>query len=88
MDEFVYIVLSDPQVRNEKQLDRFRTETVPDLKQTADSLKNVEIVGMGLGDLVWDAMNLYAPYRQAVSNLGMTMFQLMGNHGFNLLTNP
>ena len=40
---------------------------------------------MGLGDLVWDAMNLYAPYRQAVSNLGMTMFQLMGNHDFNLL---
>jgi hypothetical protein len=59
--------------KNEKQLDRFRTETVPDLKQTADSLKNFEIVGMGLGDLVWDAMNLYAPYRQAVSNLGMTM---------------
>lgn len=85
VDEFVYIVLSDPQVRNEKQLDRFRTETVPDLKQTADSLKNFEIVGMGLGDLVWDAMNLYAPYRQAVSNLGMTMFQLMGNHDFNLL---
>ena len=51
VDEFVYIVLSDPQVRNEKQLDRFRTETVPDLKQTADSLKNFEIVGMGLGDL-------------------------------------
>ena len=49
-DEFVYIAISDPQVRNEKQLDRFRTETVPDLKQTADSLKNFEIVGMGLGD--------------------------------------
>ena len=84
-DEFVYIAISDPQVRNEKQLNRFRTETVPDLKQTADSLKNFEIVGMGLGDLVWDAMNLYAPYRQAVSNLGITMFQLMGNHDFNLL---
>lgn len=49
-DEFVYIAISDPQVRNEKQLDRFRTETVPDLKQTADSLKNFEIIGMGLGD--------------------------------------
>ena len=54
VDEFVYIVLSDPQVRNEKQLDRFRTETVPDLKQTADSLKNFEIVGMGLG--IWCGM--------------------------------
>ena len=30
-----YIAISDPQVRNEKQLNRFRTETVPDLKQTA-----------------------------------------------------
>ena len=26
VDEFVYIVLSDPQVRNEKQLDRFRIQ--------------------------------------------------------------
>lgn len=84
-DEFIYIAISDPQVKNEKQLDRFRKETVPDLKHTADSLKSTEIVGMGLGDLVWDAMPLYDPYRQTVSNLGLTMFQLMGNHDFNLL---
>lgn len=83
-DEFVFIPISDPQVKNEKQLDRFRKETVPDLHRTADSLKAMEVIGMGLGDLVWDAMNLYEPYREAVANMGMTMFQLMGNHDFNL----
>lgn len=84
-DDFVFIPISDPQAKNEAQLDRFRKETVPDLIHTADSLKSLEVVGMGLGDLVWDAMDLYAPYRKIVSNLGLTMFQVMGNHDFNLL---
>lgn len=83
-DKFIYIPISDPQVKNMRHLDRFRLETVPDLRHTADSLSHYEIIGMGLGDLVWDAMDLYAPYKEAVSNLGMTMFQCIGNHDFNL----
>lgn len=84
-DEFVFIPISDPQVKNEKQLARFRSETVPDLVHTVDSLNAPEVIGMQLGDLVWDAMNLYTPYRATISDLGLTMFQLMGNHDFNLL---
>ena len=46
-DDFVFIPISDPQAKNEAQLDRFRKETVPDLIHTADSLKSLEVVGMG-----------------------------------------
>ncbi len=83
-DEFVFIPISDPQVKIERHMDRFCAETVPDLRRTADSLSAYEVIGMGLGDLVWDAMDLYAPYKEAVSNLGLTMFQCIGNHDFNL----
>lgn len=82
-DNFIFIPISDPQVINDQQFDRFRSETVPDLKQTADSLKAYEIVGMGLGDMVWDRMDYMQPYINAVKNLGLTMFQVPGNHDLN-----
>ena len=81
---FVYIAISDPQVKTDAHLDRFRKETVPDLKCTVDSFKGQEVVGMAVGDLVWDAMNLVEPYKECVSHLGLTMFQAIGNHDFNL----
>lgn len=81
---FVYIAISDPQVKTDAHLDRFRQETVPDLKRTVDSFKGKEVVGMAVGDLVWDAMNLMEPYKESVSHLGLTMFQVIGNHDFNL----
>ena len=37
-DEFVFIPISDPQVKIERHMDRFRAETVPDLRRTADYL--------------------------------------------------
>ena len=67
---FVYIAISDPQVKTDAHLDRFRQETVPDLKRTVDSFKGEEVVGMAVGDLVWDAMNLMEPYKESVSHLG------------------
>ncbi len=83
IDSFVFIPISDPQVRNEHELNRFRNETVVDLRETVALFPEEEIIGMGLGDLVFDVMELSDPYKKAVSNLGLTMFQLMGNHDFN-----
>ena len=81
---FVYIAISDPQLKTAAHLDRFRKESAPDLKCTVDSFIVQEVVGMAVGDLVWDAMNLVEPYKECVSHLGLTMFQAIGNHDFNL----
>ena len=52
-ERFHYIAISDPQVRNARQMKRWRQETVPDLKEVIDSLKQSrEVVAMTLGDLV------------------------------------
>ena len=52
-DRFHYIAVSDPQVRNERDFKRWCQETVPDMVEVIDSLKQShEVVGMTLGDLV------------------------------------
>ena len=58
-DNFTFIAISDPQVKNQKQLERFRMETVPDLEATLRTLNEKEVYGMMLGDIVWDAMQLF-----------------------------
>lgn len=81
---FTFIAISDPQVRNEKQLNRFISETLPDLKETLKQASGQEAYGMVLGDIVWDVMPLYAPYKEAISDLDMTMYHAIGNHDFDL----
>jgi glycerophosphoryl diester phosphodiesterase len=81
---FSYVAISDPQVKNAHDMERWRTETMPDLKASADSLRTYgEVVGVALGDLVFDSMNLYGEYAASVSHTGMTMFQTIGNHDFD-----
>ena len=82
-ERFHYIAISDPQVRNARQMKRWRQETVPDLKEVIDSLKQSrEVVAMTLGDLVWDNMPLFDEYQESVKNTGAVFFQCIGNHDF------
>ena len=83
-DDFYFIAVSDPQVRNEKDMKRWKQEAVPDLKETIDSLRQTrEVVAMTLGDLVFDNMKLYPEYKASVENTGATFFQCIGNHDFD-----
>lgn len=82
-DSFYYIAISDPQVRNAHDMNRWKREAVRDIKQTNDSLGNSrDIIGMTLGDLVFDNMSLYGEYKSSLKNCGMTVFQCIGNHDF------
>ena len=46
-DRFTYIAISDPQMRNEKEVERWKSETLKDLSHTVDSLRSRgEIIGM------------------------------------------
>lgn len=83
-DNFTFIAISDPQVKNQKQLNRFQLETIPDLDTTLKALSGNETYGMMLGDIVWDAMSLYAPYKRTIADLNLTMYHTIGNHDFDL----
>lgn len=84
-DDFYFIAVSDPQVRNAQEMKRWRQETVPDITQTVDFLKQSrEVVGTTLGDLVFDNMSLYDEYEASLKNTGATFFQCIGNHDLDL----
>lgn len=81
---FYYIAISDPQVRTQEDMRRWREETMEDIRGTVDSLRRRrEVVGVALGDLVFDNMTLYGDYTESVKNTGMTMFHCIGNHDFD-----
>ena len=83
-ENFYYIAISDPQVRTQRDMERWRSEAMRDIRGTVDSLRRSrEVVGVALGDLVFDNMPLYKDYIQSVENTGMTMFQCIGNHDFD-----
>lgn len=81
--DFTFIAISDPQAKNEQQLNRFALETVTDLKETLKHLNSQEVYGMTLGDIVWDVMPLFDPYKEVISGLDLTMYHVIGNHDFD-----
>lgn len=84
-DKFCYIAISDPQVKTMKDFERWKTETVNDLRCTVDSIsRHREVVSVSLGDLVWDNMDLFDDYKSTFGSLNMTAFQCIGNHDFDL----
>ena len=84
VENFYYIAISDPQVRDESDMRRWLGETMPDIRHTVDSLKRRrEVVGIALGDIVFDNMLLFDDYRQSVRNTGMTLYHCIGNHDFD-----
>lgn len=83
-DSFCFIPVSDPQVRNAREMKRWRQETVPDMVEVIDSLRRTrEVVGMTLGDLVFDNMALFDEYKASLKHTGATFFQCIGNHDFD-----
>lgn len=83
VNKFHYIAVSDPQIRNAHDMKRWRSETVPSIMQTASTLrKSGEVIGMSLGDVVFDNMAIYPQYVQSLKNRNITFFQCIGNHDF------
>ena len=82
-NRFHFIAISDPQIRNAHDMKRWRTETVPSIMRTASTLRKTgQVIGMTLGDVVFDNMAIYRQYRQTLRNHRMTFFQCIGNHDF------
>lgn len=83
-DKFYYISISDPQVKNKHDMNRWKSETIKDLKVFVDSIsRQREVVANTLGDLVWDSMPLYGEYASSFDGIKMTTFQCIGNHDFD-----
>ncbi|MDX1638651.1 MAG: calcineurin-like phosphoesterase family protein [Balneolaceae bacterium] len=77
-DSFRMLVFGDPQPYTRQQVDYFDRDIVSEVA-------GVEGVAMGisLGDLVGDDLDLFAPYTESVARAGIPWFNVYGNHDMN-----
>lgn len=87
-EKFSLFCLADPQCKNSTQRGRFKNESVPDIKAHA-ATKGIPCYGVTLGDVSYsegsrncvDQMP-YLRTHMAKDNIGMPVFQTMGNHDY------
>ncbi len=78
-EEYTALIFGDPQPRNLQELSYFKESVIKDID------KNKDIAyGISLGDLVWNDLELFEPYKNTISELDIPWYNVMGNHDMNL----
>ncbi|MEO8403189.1 MAG: calcineurin-like phosphoesterase family protein [Chitinophagaceae bacterium] len=76
-----FIIWADPQVKSASDVQKMMSESVPDVQKFVSAAGNEAILhGICVGDIVWDAHELYPDYDRAVEKMGIPFFQCLGNH--------
>lgn len=75
---FSVLLFGDPQAYTEEEIDYFS-------KGVVDEVKGITgfSFGITLGDLVGDKLTLHQPYKEAIKQIGLPWFNVMGNHDMN-----
>ena len=85
-DEHDFIIWADPQVKNEKDVEKMMTESVPDVQKWVSAAGSGALLhGITVGDIVWDNHALYGDYDKAVEKMGIPFFQCLGNHDMDYI---
>jgi hypothetical protein len=80
-NEHQFIIWADPQVKNEKDVEKMMAHSVPDVQKFVQTAgKGTLLHGITVGDIVWDNHALFADYDKAVEKMGIPFFQCLGNH--------
>ena len=74
------LALGDIQTQDRDEMRWFHEQSVPDLLGTIREQGDRHVLGLSLGDLMFDHLELYGDYERAVARLGVPFFQLPGNH--------
>lgn len=79
--EHQFIIWADPQVKNQKDVEKMMANSVPDVqKLVAAAGAGTLLHGITVGDIVWDEPQLFFDYNNAVQKMGIPFFQCLGNH--------
>lgn len=80
-----FIVWADPQIQNAEDAKLLNSTSAPDTKQLVATYGPKALVhAFGCGDLVWDKFELFTDYKQALAQVGVPFFQVIGNHDMDL----
>ncbi|USD24747.1 calcineurin-like phosphoesterase C-terminal domain-containing protein [Flagellimonas marinaquae] len=83
-DKHSLLLLADPQIQNEYEAAQLLEISTPDIVDTIKSLNDPNTIGVGCGDLVFDRLDLFKDYNNAVMQMGVPFFQVVGNHDMDL----
>lgn len=84
-NEHQFFIWADPQVKNAKDVEKMMTQTVPDVQKMVKAAGAGTLLhGITVGDIVWDELQLYSDYSQAVEKMNIPFFQCLGNHDMDL----
>ncbi|MDR1666146.1 MAG: calcineurin-like phosphoesterase family protein [Bacteroidales bacterium] len=78
---FTLVCIADPQVKTVANTNRFKNETVVDVRQHLSGIDGPKY-GVVLGDIIFDVPSLFPDIRSAmhVNKTGVPLFQAIGNH--------
>lgn len=80
----VLLVFGDPQVLNDYDQWRFKTETAEDVKQLVASYPvGTKFIGLTVGDVVWDEYSFFSSQKTIYESMGFPNFIAIGNHDHN-----
>lgn len=77
----VVLAIADVQTRTDKHFKRFQEQSIPDLKSTIAAYpQNTRIIGISLGDIVWDHFEHFPVYKKEMAGLQIPFYAVIGNH--------
>lgn len=80
-DDYTIFSVSDPQFKTPEQFDLFCGDPLEDLvEQAAWYGAYANTVGIALGDICWDNLDLLEPYKKAIVRTGIPFYAVIGNH--------
>lgn len=77
--DYTLIAVADPQTRNRAHFSQFAAEPMEDLCRTAKT-KDHPFVGLILGDICWDSLEMLELYKKEIVRAGMPFYPVVGNH--------
>ncbi len=82
--DYSIIAMADPQAANEKHFALFQKKVMPDLLATIAGQKKTfdQIIGIVLGDIVWDNMNLVPAFKKEFARTEIPVYPVIGNHDY------
>jgi hypothetical protein len=78
--DFKMVVFGDPQPYNIRQVDYVAEDIVRELIGRKDLS-----FGMTMGDIVGDDLDLFSPLNQAIAQIGIPWYNVLGNHDINYM---
>ncbi len=88
-DNFSLIAVADAHIRDDMNLERFTKESIPDIQKSVERrTKKGPVIGIALGDQLWDVMSRAAEVRDRFTSIKyfdktMPFFYCIGNHDYD-----